>query len=506
MSREELTTKRPSVHIGQPPFDLVEMAFDVVRSPVFLNQVRSMSISVFWSVGSFRSLFAALFAIGVMAFGGEVEAQQSRRPNIIFILADDLGYGDLGCYGQDKIQTPNLDRLAKEGMRFTQAYAGSTVCAPSRCALMTGKHTGHCTVRGNARIPLRQGETTVASLLRQAGYVTGLIGKWGLGEPGTPGYPNAAGFDDFFGYSHQGLAHNYYPDFLWRNGDKVLFENKVKGNVAFEKKTYSHDLFAQEAIDFVTKNKDRPFFLYLAFTIPHANNEAGKDGMEIPSDEPYSKKPWPQSEKNMAAMVTLMDRDIGRLVETLKSLGIDDDTVIVFSSDNGPHSEGGHDPSFFRSSGPLRGIKRSLHDGGIRVPTIVRWPGHVPAGKTSDKVWAFWDFLPTAADLAGAKTPVNIDGVSIVPTLLGQGDQKQHDFLYWEFHEGGFTQGVRMGDWKAVVHPFSKTFELYDLKTDIGETNEISARHPDVVVRIQNYLKTARTEDPNWVPRAAKAK
>lgn len=462
-------------------------------------------------LGFYRSMKALSFLL-VLAAGllvvesSSAQTPNARKPNIIFILADDLGYGDVGCYGQTKIKTPNIDRLAAQGMRFTQAYAGSTVCAPSRCALMTGKHTGHCTIRGNARIPLEEGATTVASLLRGAGYVTGLIGKWGLGEIDSTGFPDRQGFEYFFGYSDQTLAHNYYPEFLWRNRDKFLLDNKVKAGVAFERKTYSHDLFAEEAIAFVKKHKDQPFFLTLAFTIPHANNEGRKDGMEVPSDEPYSKEDWPRNQKNHAAMITRMDRDIGKLLDLLRDLGIDDDTIVFFSSDNGPHREGGNDPTFFRSSGPLRGIKRSLHEGGIRVPTIVRWPGRIPAGKTNDHIWAFWDFLPTAAELAGAKTPAITDGFSIVPTLLGKGEQKKHEFLYWEFHEGGFKQGVRMGDWKAIIDKFGRTTELYNLSKDLGEDNNIAATHPDIVARIETYLKTARTENPNWIPMPGKKK
>jgi arylsulfatase A-like enzyme len=433
--------------------------------------------------------------------------QPARKPNIIFILADDLGYGDLGCYGQKKIKTPNLDRMAAQGLRFTQAYAGSTVCAPSRCALMTGKHTGHCTVRGNARVPLGKGESTIARLLRAVGYVTGLIGKWGLGEPGTTGHPNLQGFDYFFGYTDQRHAHNYYPDFLWRNQDKFpLPGNKVKGGVAYERATYSHDLFTQEALEFIARNKDRPFFLYLAYTIPHANNEAGKNGMEVPNDEPYHNEPWPQAQRNHAAMITRLDRDVGKLLDRLRELGLDENTIVFFSSDNGPHREGGGDPFFFRSSGPLRGFKRSLHEGGVRVPMIVRWPGRVPAGKTSDQVWAFWDFLPTACELAGAEPPRGVDGISVVPTLLGKGGQKQHEFLYWEFHEGGFQQGVRMGDWKAVREKLGGPLELYNLREDLGEKNDVAARHPDVEARIEAYLKTARTEDPRWPIKPGKKK
>lgn len=432
-------------------------------------------------------------------------AGQAKKPNIIFILADDLGYGDVGCYGQKKIGTPNLDRLATQGMRFTQVYAGSTVCAPSRCALMTGQHTGHCTIRGNALVPLRPEDVTVAEVLRAAGYVTGLIGKWGLGEPETSGLPNRQGFDYFFGYLNQHHAHNYYPDYLWRNETKVLFsENVVKGGVATRRAVYSHDLVTQEALAFIEKHKARPFFLYLAYTIPHANNEAGKQGMEVPSDAPYSKEPWPQAQKNHAAMITRMDRDIGKLLDRLRELGLGEDTIIFFSSDNGPHREGGGDPDFFNSSGPLRGFKRSMHDGGIRVPMLVRWTGKIPAGKTSDHVWAFWDFLPTAAELAGAKAPKEIDGISVVPVLLGKGKQKQHDFLYWEFHEKAFQQAVRTGDWKAIRAKQGAPLQLYNLREDVGEHTDVAAQHPGVIARIEAYLKGARTESPHWPKRPKK--
>jgi arylsulfatase A-like enzyme len=430
-----------------------------------------------------------------------------KQPNVIFILADDLGYGDLGCYGQKKIKTPNLDRMAAQGLRFTQAYAGSTVCAPSRCALMTGKHTGHCRVRGNALVPLEPGDTTVATVLRAAGYATGLIGKWGLGEPGSTGVPNRQGFDYFFGFLNQRHAHNYYPDYLWRNEEKVQIPgNVVVDNVATKKVTYSHDLFTREALQFIERNKAAPFFLYLAYTIPHANNEAGKNGMEVPSDEPYSKEPWPQAQKNHAAMITRMDRDIGRIFEKLRELDLDEDTIVFFSSDNGPHREGGGDPFFFLSSGPLRGFKRSLHEGGVRVPMIVRWAGRVPAGKTSEHIWAFWDFLPTAAELGGGKAPAAIDGLSVVPTLLGKGGQKQHEFLYWEFHEGGSQQAVRTGDWKAIRSKLGAPLQLYNLRTDLGEQHDVAARHPEVIARIEAYLRTARTDSPQWPLRAGKGK
>jgi arylsulfatase A-like enzyme len=391
-------------------------------------------------------------------------------------------------------------------MRFTQAYAGSTVCAPSRCVLMTGKHTGHAHIRGNSLVPLRPEDITVAALLKRAGYVTGLIGKWGLGEPGTTGVPTKQGFDYFFGYLNQVHAHNYYPDYLWRNEDKIPIEgNVVEKNVATKRTQYSHDLFAEEALRFVEKNKAKPFFLYLAFTIPHANNEAGKLGMEVPSDEPYAKEAWPQPQRNHAAMITRMDRDIGRLLQKLQELGIDENTIVFFASDNGPHQEGGGDPFFFRSSGPLRGFKRSLHEGGVRIPMIVRWPGKIPAGETSPRVWAFWDFLPTATELAGAKTPDNIDGISVAPTLLCQGKQKSHEFLYWEFHEGGFQQAVRMGDWKAIRPKLGAPLELYDLAKDLSEEKNIADRHPDVIARIETLLQNARTDSAQW-PKKAEAK
>jgi arylsulfatase A-like enzyme len=449
-------------------------------------------------------LSLAILSTNASAYGF---AQAAKKPNIIFIMADDLGYGDVGCYGQKKIKTPNIDALAKQGMRFTQAYAGSTVCAPSRCVLMTGKHTGHAHVRGNALVPLRPEDVTIAALLKGAGYITALIGKWGLGEPGTTGVPNKQGFDYFFGYLNQKHAHNYYPDHLWRNEEKVpLKGNVVENGVASKRGQYSADLFAEEALQFVEKNKDKPFFLYLALTSPHANNEAGKLGMEVPSDEPYSKMNWPQPQRNHAAMITRMDRDIGRLMAKLRELGIDDNTIVFFTSDNGPHQEGGGNPFFFNSSGGLRGFKRSLHEGGVRVPMIVRWPGRIPADQTNHHVWAFWGFMPTAAELGGAETPKDIDGVSVVPTLLGKGKQRTHEFLYWEFHEGGSKQAVRMGDWKAVRNKIGAPLELYDLKKDLSEEKNVAVSHPDVVARIETYLKTARTDSPLWPLKEGKKK
>lgn len=448
-----------------------------------------------------RRFFLESLAIGVTASalgGGPSHASEepARKPNILFILADDLGYGDLGCYGQQQILTPNLDRLASEGIRFTDCYAGSTVCAPSRCCLMTGFHSGHARIRGNARHPLLPEDTTVAEVLKQAGYATGLVGKWGLGEPGTTGIPNRKGFDEFYGYLNQGHAHNYYPEHLWNNEEMV----ELAGNLGMGRKEYSHDLFTDKALDYLTRHQDHPFFLYLAYTIPHANNERGRyegNGMEVPDFGPYKDQPWPDTEKGKAAMITRLDTDIGKILDHLKQLGIEKDTLIFFTSDNGPHREGGSNPEFFQSSGPLKGIKRDLYEGGIRVPMMVRCPGRVPAGKVSDQVWSFWDFLPTAAELAGGTIPQGIDGLSMVPALSG-GKAPEHEFLYWEFHEGGFKQAVRMGQWKAVRLAPGQPLELYNLENDPGETVNLAAEQPRVIAKIEGYLKQARTESENW--------
>jgi arylsulfatase A-like enzyme len=432
-----------------------------------------------------------------------------RKPNIIFILADDLGYGDLGCYGQTRIKTPNIDRLATEGVRFTSCYAGSTVCAPSRCALMTGLHTGHAFIRGNAKVALRPEDVTVAEVLKGAGYHTALIGKWGLGNEHTTGVPQKKGFDEFVGYLDQTHAHDYYPEYLWRYDPVHGFDDKemLLENQGGFKRRYSHDIFSYAALNFIRINKPehinhyRPFFLYLAYTIPHANNEETRrsgNGMEVPSDAPYSGEAWPQPEKNYAAMITRMDTDVGRILDLLKELKIDDNTIIFFSSDNGAQKEGGNDPKFFQSSGSLRGIKRDLYEGGIRTPMIARWPRKIEPGRVSDQVWAFWDFLPTVAEVAGVKTPAILDGISMLPALLGKTQTNQHAFLYWEFHEGGFKQAVRMGDWKAVRLRPDSPLELYDLKSDLGEKTNVAAAHPEVVAKIEEYLKTARTDSPEF--------
>lgn len=433
-----------------------------------------------------------------------------RRPNIILIVADDLGYGDLGCYGQKRIQTPHLDQLAADGIRFTSCYAGNTVCAPSRAALMLGQHTGHAYLRGNSqKLPLPAGAPTVARLLHDAGYRNAMIGKWALGDEGTTGLPEEQGFDDVLGYLNQTHAHDYYAERLWRHDPGTGFHDWIMlyGNGGARKGEYTHDLFTTAALNFVKKNRPdqfnryRPFFLYLAYTIPHANNEEGKrtgNGMQVPSDAPYSAEPWPQPEKNKAAMITRMDADIGRLLDQLKQYKIDTNTVIFFTSDNGPHAEGGVDPKFHQSAGPLRGIKRDLYEGGIRVPMIVRWPAQIKPGQVSDSAWANWDFLPTAADIAMTKPPPGIDGISVMPLLVTGQQTNRHEFFYWEFHERGFQQAARMDNWKAVRPQAGEPLELYDLKTDLGEKQNVAPKNPEVVAKFEAYFKTVRTESADW--------
>ncbi len=446
-----------------------------------------------------------LLSVLVLPARQKLPGASRRLPNIIFILADDLGYGDLGSYGQTRIKTPHLDRMAAEGMRFTDFYSGSTVCAPSRCVLMTGLHTGHAYIRGNSKNNLRPEDLTVAEVLRKAGYTTGLTGKWGLGHEGSAGVPTKKGFDYFFGYLDQTHAHNYYPTFLLRNEERVRLRNVVPDEgpvgqgVAGRKVEYSHDLVTSEALAFVERNRDRPFFLYMAYTIPHANNEAKDRGMEVPDLGIYQNENWPEAQKGLAAMVSRMDRDVGTLFERLKQYGIDGQTIVFMSSDNGPHSEGGNNPDFFDSNGPLRGIKRDLYDGGIRVPMIVRWPGRTPPGRVSAHVGYFGDIMPTLAEIAGASIPANLDGISFLPSVLGERDrQKTHDYLYWEFYERGSAQAVRMGNWKGVCKPFGGEIELYDLRTDIGERENVAGLHPDVVAKIRAAMKEAHVPSPLW--------
>lgn len=444
-----------------------------------------------------------IFHLLLLVCGGWVG--MASGPNVIFILADDLGYGDLGCYGQRRIATPHLDRLAAEGMRFTQAYAGSTVCAPSRSVLMTGLHAGRTPIRGNARLPLGAGDQTVAEVLRGAGYATGLVGKWGLGEEGSSGTPNRKGFDYFYGYLNQRHAHNYYPSYLWRNEGRVALRNVVPdedgvgAGVASRRVDYSADLFAGEALEFVRARRGERFFLHLALTTPHANNEAGREGMEAPSLGEYEGRAWPRSQRAHAAMITRMDGDIGRLVGLLGELGLAERTLVVFTSDNGPHREGGNDPAFNDSSGGLRGIKRDLREGGIRVPFIARWPGTVPAGTVCHAPIHFMDVLPTLAELAGARLAGRVDGVSLAPTLRGEAQPGLESRpLYWEFHEGGFKQAARRGNWKVFRNGLEGALELHDLAADPGERRDVAGEHPEVVAEFEAYLAGARTESEHW--------
>ena len=437
-----------------------------------------------------------------------------RRPSIIYILADDLGYGDLSCYGQTKFATPNLDQMASEGIRFTSAYAGSTVCSPSRAALMLGQHTGHLNLRGNsAKATLRADDVTVAEVLKAAGYRTGLIGKWGLTEEGLPGLPQKKGFDEFVGYLSNQEAHDYYPEFLWRydppQPGKEGFDGKLQfpENAGGGKGNYVPDLCTKAALNFLRINKPekfnqfRPFFLLLSYTIPHANNEEGRrsgNGMQVPTDAPYSNESWPQPEKNKAAMIARMDADIGKLLAKLKELKIADDTVVIFSSDNGPHQEGGVDPKFLQSAGPFRGLKRDLTEGGIRVPLIVRWPARIKPGQVSDLLCANWDFFPTAADIAMTKAPKGLDGISLFPLLTGQTQTNHHEYLYWEFHERGFQQAIRSGDWKAIRPQAEEKLELYDLKSDPGEKRNVAEANAEVVTKLEKLFKEARADSADW--------
>lgn len=453
-------------------------------------------------------------------------SQAASKPNIIFVLADDLGYGDIGRFGQNLIKTPNLDRMAKEGITMTSFYAGSTVCAPSRSVLMTGQHTGRTWVRGNAgrdnRDPqtLRDQDVTVAELLKDAGYSTALCGKWGLGELGSIGHPNKQGFDYFYGYLNQRHAHNFYPTFLVRNQEKVTLRNephpywvkeaKAKGypddgaGYSIVKKDYAHDLIVDEALGWIDENHKNPFFLYLALNVPHANNEAGRglgNGQEVPDYGIYKDKPWPDPDKGQAAMITRMDRDMGRLMKKLSDHKIDKDTLIIFTSDNGHHKEGGNNPDFFDANGPLRGMKRDLTEGGIRVPTLAWWPGKIKAGSISHHASYFGDFMATAAELAGVKAPKNIQSNSFLPALLGK-KQKPSKYLYWEFYERGGKQAVRFGKWKAIRIPMhTGDVELFDLSTDLGELFDVSSKHPDIVKKAQSYMTEAHVPNPNWVNR-----
>ena len=441
-----------------------------------------------------------LSAAAAAATAAALPAQKSPGPNIICIMADDLGYGDLGCFGQKTLKTPHIDSLAAEGMKCTDVYAASTVCAPSRCGLITGKHMGHATVRGNRNpeVPLKSGDDTIGKTLQSAGYTTALFGKWGVGGPVTLGRPNLQGFDHFFGYLSQWHAHEHFPTHLWDNET----ERFIPANFGRNKGAFSHDLFTDRALDFLDQNHDSPFFLYLPYAVPHTNNELGRytgDGMEVPDYLGYENEDWPEPEKGFAAQVKYLDRDVGRIIQKLKDLKVDDNTIVFFTSDNGAHQEGGHKVDFFESNGPLRAWKRDLYEGGIRVPMIVRWPGKIEAGAVSDHPWTFYDVLATFADLAGVEAPDDTDGVSVLPTLLGQDRrQQQHEYLYWEFHERRFAQAVRFGNLKAVKNDHGQAIEIYDLSKDLSEQKNVAAENPDAVRRAEKYFAEARFPSPYW--------
>lgn len=433
----------------------------------------------------FAAILGLLLATSPAA---ESSPQADRKPNIVFILVDDAGIGDFSTYGCKYGFTPNIDRLAAEGMKFSQAYSGSAVCAPSRCVLITGQHTGHVLRRANQSkvglLSLPADQPTVARLLHDAGYATGGFGKWGLGNPGTTGVAEKQGFDVFFGYYDQKHAHDYYTDYLVRNSVDVPYQQS--GKHTWE--DYSHTRIADETLKFIEDNKDRPFFCYAAWTPPH-------DEWVIPDNTPFSSQPWPVEIKNYAAMVSLIDKDVGRLMKKLKDLGIDDNTLVIFSSDNGANDEC-IEP--LGSTGGLRGHKRMLYEGGIRAPFIARWPGKIEPGTTSELQTTFADFLPTAADAIGAPAPSGTDGISILPTLLGEQQTKLHDSLYFEIYEPYFQQSVRLGDWKGYRLGTKAPLELYDLKSDPAEKNNLSAAHPDIVKRIEAIMAEQHTPSPHY--------
>jgi arylsulfatase A-like enzyme len=444
---------------------------------------------------SWKHLIVALFFLQCNIKASEKTTTNSR-PNIIFIMADDLGYADLGCYGQKRIATPHIDRLASEGVRFTQVYAGSTVCAPSRSVLMTGQHLGHTTVRGNSsallqsasnpqgRVPLADSDSTVAEVLKGAGYVTGITGKWGLGEPGTEGIPNKQGFDEWFGYLNQKKAHSYYPEYLWKNEKKIVLD----GNANSGRQVYSHDLMTDFALDFIERHQDTSFFLYIPYTIPH-------DRYEVPELGQYSDSTWSEQEKAFAAMVSRMDYDIGRIVQTLKGASIDENTIIFFCSDNGAAQRW---EGVFDSSGELKGRKRDLYEGGIRTPMVVRYPGKIRPGVNTEAVWYFADVLPTLAAIAGVSALKEIDGVNIWPCIIEDRPLPDDRFLYWEFYEKRFGQAVRWQNWKAVKNDVGSPWELYDISSDISEKKNLSDERKDVVEKIEAWIEQNRTESPHW--------
>ncbi|MEZ5393614.1 MAG: arylsulfatase [Bryobacterales bacterium] len=471
-------------------------------------------------------LFAVLTLLaGCSSKPAEEPQAETRSPNVILLLADDLGYAELGAYGQKWIQTPNIDGIARDGIKFTQFYSGQAVCAPSRASLLTGKHQGHAYIRNNGnpkgmddlrakygwefpgQFPLAADEVTLAEILKKKGYATGAMGKWGLGHFGTSGDPNKQGFDLFYGFNCQVHAHNHFPKFLWRNDKKETLPGNDR---TLTGETYSEDRFREEALAFIREHKDGPFFLYMPFTIPHLSIQTTEESLEQYKDKipeqayehhGYLEHPYPHA--GYAAMVSHLDRDVGKILALVDELGLGDDTLVMFTSDNGPTYDrlGGSDSEFFESAGPFRGLKGSLYEGGIRVPLVAKWPGKIAPGATTDHQAAFWDVLPTVTEIVGADTPAGVDGVSFAPTLLGHPDeQREHEFLYWEFPAYGGQQVVRMGDWKGVRqhmlekdNPDPLKIELYNLADDVGESHDVAAEHPEIVAQIRTVMEREHT-------------
>lgn len=451
-----------------------------------------------------------------------VEAANNQKPNVLFIIADDMGYGDLSCYGQEKFSTPNIDRVALQGMRFTQCYSGTTVSAPSRSSLITGLHTGHTPIRGNKEVqpegqyPIPEGSNTMFKLFKEAGYNTGAFGKWGLGSPGSEGDPNNQFVDEFFGYNCQLLAHNYYPDHLWHNQTRIELPENDNGGFG----TYSQDLIHEASLDFLrAQSADKPFFLFVPTVLPHAELIVPEDSIIQSLRGRYPEKPYKGTDSGpsfrkggycsqvypratFAAMIKRLDVYVGQLIDALKEEGLYDNTLIIITSDNGPHQEGGADPDFFNSNGVFRGYKRDLYEGGIRVPLIASWKGKIPAGTSNDFMCAFWDLVPTFADVVGTKNKKYCgDGLSILPSLLAKGKQKEHDYLYFEFQELGGRQAVRKGNWKLIRQNIRKNggyYELYNVASDASENWNVLEEYPEIANELKKIMAESRVEDENW--------
>ncbi|MDX9882944.1 MAG: arylsulfatase [Prolixibacteraceae bacterium] len=475
-----------------------------------------------------KIIYPAITAIALAGAISPSAAQKNKQPNIIYILADDMGYGDVGCYGQKYIKTPNIDRLAAEGIRFTQHYTSAPVCAPARCCLMTGKHSGHAFVRNNhelkdssdfktGQLPIPDKTETIAEMLKKHGYTTAIIGKWGLGSIASEGAPNKQGFDFFYGYADQVHAHNHYPTFLWRNDKQEFLPGNIESvhpKVDRDKETgideykkymgphYSLDLMTDEAVRFIGENKKNPFFLYLAYVVPHKALQVPDESLKmyegVFDEQPYDGKrgytPHPKPLSAYAAMITRMDQKIGTILDELKKQGLDENTIVMFTSDNGPAGGGGLDIRFFNSSGGLRGMKGQVYEGGIREPFVARWPGKIAPGTVTGHISAHYDLMATLAELNGQKLN-DTDGISFLPTLLGNSEKQQrHEYLYWEFSSGGGQYAVRIGNWKGVYsggfgRNSPKSWKVYDLSTDESESNDLAAQHPELVEKFEQIAK-----------------